>query len=259
MKKLIETIHDFWKYTIGYKYNDLMYIYWRVPKFKLKLMFHYLKDSEIMSWDMVNCHELIFGMYIMFFEENEEHLKPWLEDGKWQEHKHSENWEGTPKGEGSGLKYKEMLEIYIYIKFIRNENEKICADLLHALFSDENYKTWWEDSDEVYNGEKCSKHCNERLKNFKIEYKFSKNSVLDSMIYSLEKLSQTSAKKLIYKKHNLKELCADNLKIKITELKTVSSKYNKDFDTLHEIEEAIIEKDNVYAKRILEIRGYLWC
>ena len=268
VKKLITAIKEFngFRYPWNkYGWDTLVYTYFRVPKFKLKLMFKYLKDVEIMSWDMVNCQELIFGMYTMFFEENEEHLKPWLEDGKWQEHKHSENWEGC-KGKGSGVKYRDMLEIYMYIKYIRKENEKKKEDLLHLLLSDENYKTWWEDCDEVYDGEKCYLHKHNRLTNFKIDYKYSKNRITDKGIYeSLQNMTVTAKTITGYKLKNPSSymemsttLFADNLDINITKLKTTSDKYNKDFDVLYKIENELIELDNEYANKILKIRSYLW-
>ena len=145
--------------VIGFKYpwnsygwyNYIIYPFFKKPYYAYKLM----KDVEFYPWDLVNSSvDILFIQYQQFFENNEEELKPWLEDGKWQEHKHSENWEGTKKGSGSGLTYKDMLEIYMYIKYIRHENEKKKDDLLHLLLSDENYKTWWEDCDEVYDGSK---------------------------------------------------------------------------------------------------------
>jgi hypothetical protein len=123
LSKIITAIKEFdgFRYPWNkYGWGTFVYTYWRVPRYKLKLMFYYLRNVDITSWDCVNCHELTFGLYTMFFEECHEHLTPWLEDGKWQEHKHSENWDGTPEGEGSGLKYRDMLEIYLYIKYIRH-------------------------------------------------------------------------------------------------------------------------------------------
>lgn len=257
MKKIIEAIKDFWKYTINYKYQDLMYKYVRVPKYKLQLMFKYFKEDYV-CWDICNSSiEILFAQYIHFFETQEENLKPWLEDGKWQEHKHSENWEGTPVGEGSGLKYKDMLEIYMYIKYIRQENEKNHADLMHTLLSEKNYKTWWKDTDEIYKGEKCVQHCSERLSNFKIEYNYSENKVTDEHIYSLVGISTPA----VIKHFNInldKYLFVDNLTINITQLETTSDEYKEDFNALYKIEEELIELDNKYAKKIIDIRMYLW-
>ncbi len=251
MKKIIEAVQDFFKYTISRRYNDFMYTYYRVPKYKLRLMFKYLKDVDVMPWDCVNVHELVFANFVMFFSECHEHLTPWLEDGKWQEHKHSENWEGTPEGEGSGLKYKDMLEIYMYIKYIRHENEKLKDDLLHLLLCKENYKTWWSDCDEVYDGEKCVKHESQRLANFKVDWNYSKCCMTDEIIYAGLAIGEGYDSKI-------PELYADNLTINTTQLETTSDEYREDFDILYKIERELVELDNKYAKKILDIREYLW-
>lgn len=227
-------------------YEYITYPFFKKPFYIYKLM----KNVEFYSWDLVNSSiDILFMQYQQFFETNEEHLMPWLEDGKWQEHKHSENWEGTPEGEGTGLKYRDMLEIYMYIKFIRHENEKKKDDLLHLLLSKENYHSWWEDTDEVYDGEKCSLHKSQRLANFKIGYGFSKSKINDKYVYEV-----ISDDNKIFPKN----LFADNLEIEIKKLKKINDKWNFDFDALHKIEQELIDLDDKYACKIIKIRQYLW-
>lgn len=253
IRELIQAIKEFdgFRYPWNkYGWSELVYTYWRVPKYKLKLMFKYLKDVDIVSWDCVSCHELLYAQFMMFFEDCHEHLTPWLEDGKWQEHKHSENWEGTPIGEGSGLKYRDMLEVYIYIKYIRHENEKKFNDLQHLLLCDENYRTWWEDTDETYNGEKCVKHNSNRLANFSVKWGYSDNNVDDEEIYNFVKFNMFPR---IH--HNTFK---DNLEIRTEKLSTVSDEYNDDFDALYKIERELVELDNKYATWIIKNREYLW-
>jgi hypothetical protein len=260
IKKIIEAIKEF----NGFKYPWNKYGFWdkiQYPFFKKPYwIFKLMKNVEFYPWDLVNSSiDILFMQYQQFFEKNEEHLKPWLEEGKWQEHKHSENWEGTPKGKGSGLKYRDMLEIYMYIKYIRNENEKKKDELMHLLLCDENYKTWTEDCNEVYDGEKCYLHKHERLANFKVDCTYSKNKITDKDIYSMIECEE-EYKKLKLDKRMFRDytLFADNLTIKTTKLETVSEKYNKDFNALYKIEQELIDLDDKYATWIIKNRQYLW-
>jgi hypothetical protein len=252
LSKIIEAVQDFWEYKIKWNYEEIMYRYWRVPKYKLQLMFKYYKGDYV-CWDMVNSSvDILFAQFIQFFEENEEHLQPWLEDDKWQECKHSGNWEGVSDG-GSGVKYKDMLDIYVYVKYIRDANEKTCESLLHTLFSDEANKTWWEDRDEVINGEKCVSLKMQSLKNFVVEWSYTKAKLSDiDICTALNGVVKTQAQDWN------PMLFADNLITDITELETANDEYRADTDALHKIEQELIELDNAYAGKIISIRQYLW-
>jgi hypothetical protein len=188
----------------------------------------------------------------MFFEENEEYLKPWLQDGKWMEHKHSEGWEGVPKGKGTGLKYKDMLEIYMYVKYIRHENKKKEEELLDKLYGEEGHRSWWEDVDEEIDGKKCKEYKGLRLKNYKVKWKYSKSEESNEDIHDIIEEGNSLSERRGY------PLFADNLLIDITELKTISDEYRKDTDAHTKIDNELTELDNTYAKKIIDIRGYLW-
>lgn len=253
IKEVKEELQDFKRYYIRRPYDAFAYRCWRVPFWKMQLVFKYL-DWDIVPWEICESSiEMLFAQYIMFFETQEEHLTPWLQDGVWQEHKHSEGWEYTPKGTGTGLKYKDMLEIYMYVKYTRHENEKKKDELLDLLYGEENHKSWWEDSETVLDGEKCRTFKCQKLKNFKISYKFSKSKVDDKAVYTW--MSDTD---IMYRDKMFSDLYADNILIDVKELPTVSDRYRRDTDIYHKVETAITDKDNEYAKKIIDIRGYLW-
>lgn len=102
-----------------YRFFDLKWRYWTIPKFKFQL-FRRIKHINYCSWDMVeSINEMLFAMFCHFWEENKTYYK--------ELDKYNQDTEGW-------ITFDRFDYLYKYIKYYRVNNKQTFETLEDKYF-----------------------------------------------------------------------------------------------------------------------------
>lgn len=227
MKKLFYKIKDFFD-TLRRKYDDFAFKYIRVPKYWRQLKKRYKNvnqneyDNPYVPWDVTDTSvDLLFASFVHFFENYKDKFFP-VDDALQPYYDEMNRWQGKQSKD--------------WLKHIKER------------------KTVYEDAYKIYKYITVVRIANMQLLDALTEemfqdFKFNFVDIPGEL--HLQEIKDNGKDK----RFNLEFHFSDFHHV-IIDKKTLTN--NPRDLSIHNLEQAMYEKDSELAKRIIEIRGYMW-